>query len=79
MPQPITAPETITLKSGFVVSIEALNIAWDLEQRGFLLSLADDGGLLVRPKREISPSDDEAIRTHRNELIILVRCSEAIQ
>jgi hypothetical protein len=75
----ITAPETVTLKDGFIVTLEALQLAWDLEARGFCVRLAEDGGLVVSPKSRITPDDDHAIREHKHELIALTRHVDAIQ
>lgn len=76
----ITAPETITLQGGFVVTLDALRLVWDLEERGFHVRLAEDGGLLVGPRSRLTPADDRAIRQHRNDLLALVRyVDEAIQ
>jgi hypothetical protein len=58
------------------VPLAALQVLWDLEGRGFYVRLADDGGLLVSPKREITPADDQAIRQHRDELVALVKYCE---
>jgi hypothetical protein len=67
------APETVTLKAGFVVSLDALRLAWDLEDRGLHVRLAEDGGLVVGPRSQITPADDAAIREHKRELIALTR------
>jgi hypothetical protein len=77
---PTTAAlDTIMLKDGFIVSLEALRLAWNLEERGFRVRLADDGGLVVSPRSNITPSDDQDIRVHRDELIALARYAEDIQ
>jgi hypothetical protein len=68
---PTTAAETIMLKNGFVVSLDALQLAWHLEERGFELRLDADGGLLVWPRSHLTVEDDHAIRVHRTELIAL--------
>jgi hypothetical protein len=74
------APETVTLKDGFSVTLEALRLAWSLEERGFYVRLAEDGGLVVSPRSRITSDDDQAIRQHKCELIALVRyCRESIQ
>lgn len=73
------ALETVTLKPGFVVSLDALRLAWDLEPRGFRVRLADDGGLLVSPRSRIDADDDAAIRQHASELIALARYTETVQ
>jgi hypothetical protein len=71
-----TAPETVTLKDGFIVTLAALQLAWDLEARGFFVRLASDGGLVVSPKSRITAADDAAIWEHKRELIALARCCE---
>jgi hypothetical protein len=77
---PVTsAPDTVTLTDGFIVTLAALRLAWNLEERGFHVRLADDGGLVVSPNSRITPDDDHAIREHKHELIALTRYVEAIQ
>ncbi len=41
MPTITTAPELVTLKGGRVVSVDALRVLWDLEDRGFDVKLGD--------------------------------------
>ena len=76
-----TAPETetVTLRPGFVVSLDALKLAWDLEARGFHVRLADDGGLLVSPRSRIGVDDEAGIRQHKAELIALAKYVETVQ
>jgi hypothetical protein len=71
--------ETVTLTGGFAVSLEALKLAWALEERGFRVRLAEDGGLLVSPRSRLTAQDDDAIRWHRRELIDLARYCEGTQ
>jgi len=79
MPPSTTAPEAITLRGGLTVSLEALQLAWSLEERGVQVTLSDDDGLVVRPRSQITPSDDQAIRQYRDELIALVRyCDQVV-
>jgi len=75
----IAAPELVTLTGGFTVSIDALRLAWDLEDRQFEIRVVDGVGLTVRPRSRLTSDDDHAIRTHRDELIALTRYCEAIQ
>jgi hypothetical protein len=71
-------PGLITLKGGLVTSIEVLRLLWALEDRGFHLQPEGDR-LRVQPSQALSPEDVAAIREHRDELLALVRYSEAIQ
>ena len=68
----------IVLRGGLSVPLAALRLLWDLEARGFSI-VVDDDGLIVRPRAQITPADDQAIRQHRDELISLVQYCEAIQ
>jgi hypothetical protein len=66
----------VTLKGGHRVPVGVLQLAWDLEERGF--TITTDGTLLViRPKARLTPDDDAAIREHRDDLLALTRyCDE---
>jgi hypothetical protein len=71
--------ETVVLKGGFIVSMDALRLAWALEHRGCVLKCADDGSLFVGPRNQITPADVERIREHRDELLALVNYCETVQ
>ena len=75
MPATITAPELVTLKSGLVVSVEALRVLWDLEDRGFDVKLGDGRPfkVLVGPSNRLTSKDKAAIDMHRDALAELVR------
>jgi hypothetical protein len=75
-----TAPDTVVLKGGTVVSLPALRVLWDLEARGLDIKLASDGRILVGPNRELTDTDRDLIRQHKAELIRLVEyCEDLIQ
>jgi hypothetical protein len=70
----------VMLKHGLVVSLDTLKLAWSLEDKGCSIVVAPDGvGLLVRPKRLLTPDDTAAIRAHQHELLQLTRYCEAVQ
>ena len=70
-----TAPELVTLKGGLVVSVDALRVLWDLEDRGFDVKLGDGQRykVLVGPAARLTVEDKVAIHTHRDALVELVR------
>jgi hypothetical protein len=70
--------ETVTLRGGRSVSLDAMRVLWDLEDRGFTV-FTSSAGLIVRPTGRITLDDDARIRRYRDELVALVRDCEAIQ
>jgi hypothetical protein len=70
-----TAPELLTLKGGTVVSVDALRVLWELEDRGFDVKLGDGHPykVLVGPPSRLTASDKAAIHTLRDALAALVR------
>ena len=70
-----TAPELMTLKGGVVVSVDALRMLWDLEDRGFDVKLGDGRRfkVLVAPIDRLTAVDKAAILRHRDALAELVR------
>jgi hypothetical protein len=62
-----TASETVVLKGGLCVSIDALRLLWAFENRGCIVRREEDGTLFVGPRHEITPADVERIREHRDE------------
>ncbi len=70
-----TASELVTLKGGLVVSLDALRMLWDLEDRGFDVKVGDGRRykVLVGPFDRLTTADKVAIHTHRDALAELVR------
>lgn len=71
----MSAPDrdtTITLKGGFVVRVEALRLAWRLEEIG--VSMRVDGDALVLRPREHVPSEDvPLLRRYRREIMQIIQ------
>jgi hypothetical protein len=68
---PTTAcSEVVTLNGGLRVTLDALRIGWDLENRGFRLT-PEGTRLRVEPHGLLTPGDRVAIRTYRDELLML--------
>ena len=77
MPSTVT-PDLVTLTGGLSVSLSALRILWDLENRQFAIHV-DGDALHIRPGSRLTVDDDRAIRAHREELVALVRyCTEVM-
>jgi len=74
-----TASETVTLKGGAVVSLEALTLLWAMEDRGCVVRRASDGSLQVGPRRLLTDAERERIRRHKGELLMLMDCCEDVQ
>jgi len=70
--------ETVILRGGLSVPLPALRLLWDLEARGFHVRQGEDGALLVSPRSRLTPDDDQAIRTYRDELKALVAYCEVM-
>ncbi len=75
-----TRPAFVTIKSGSLVSVPALQLLWRLEDTGMVVKIdAQTGRLLVGPTARLTTADDRAIRLHRQELIALVKmCDEVV-
>jgi hypothetical protein len=73
------ASETVVLKGGLCVSVEALRLLWAFENRGCIVRCEDDGPLFVGPRNQLTEVDVERIREHRDELVALVNCCETVQ
>jgi hypothetical protein len=65
--------ELVTMRGGIVFSVAALQVAWDLEDRGLQLA-ADGDRLLVGPRGLLTDADRENIRRWQRHLIEIVRC-----
>ena len=76
-----TAPtsERVLLKSGRSVSLAALRVLWDLEDRAFDLRLTAESTIRVRPAAALTAADRAAILVHRDELRVLIAyCTEVV-
>jgi hypothetical protein len=62
----------VTLKDGLVASVQALQLLWQLEDRGFALRPVGDR-LQVQPVDLLTAADVAVIRANRDELLALVR------
>lgn len=64
----------VTMTSGLVVTVPALQLLWRLEDTGMVVKFDEQTGrLLVGPQSRLTAADGRAIRAHRDELIELVK------
>lgn len=75
--QAVTEAGHVLLHGGYSIPLPALQLLWELEGRGFTLYV-DAGSLVVTPRSQLSASDDEAIRRHRDALIVVVLYCERL-
>jgi hypothetical protein len=75
------ASETVTLKGGTTVSLDALQLLWSFQERGCIVRLAaDDCSMLqVGPRQLITDAERERIRELKPELLTLVSYCETVQ
>ncbi len=69
--------ERVSLKGGLTVSVQALQILWDLEGRGLQCWL-DGGVLCIGPTDMITPDDRVTITDYRDELYALLAPNERV-
>ena len=62
----------VTLQGCLTVSLDALQLGWTLEDRGFRLRPVGDK-LQVQPHQRLTADDVAAIKAHRDELLALVK------
>jgi hypothetical protein len=63
--------EFVTLKSGLALPMNALRLAWNLEDRGFHLSI-DGEYLVVEPSKCLTDADRVAIRYWKPQLMAML-------
>lgn len=69
--------ETVTLRSGLIVAVEAIRLACDLENRGWQLLTREDR-LILRPTTEtetLSESERELAKKLKNHLMAIALLS----
>jgi hypothetical protein len=64
-------PVMVVLTSGLSVPVDALRLAWQLEDRGLHIRF-DGEDVCIGPKALLTDSDRAAIRQHRNALKAVV-------
>lgn len=62
----------VLLKGGLALPVEALQIAWRLEDKGLHFAVTDDGALLVSPPDLITDEDRRLIRQWKPHLCAVV-------
>lgn len=67
-----SATEMVLLSGGLSVSVDALKLGWDLEDRGFRMESVGDK-LRVQPHEKLTPADVADIRRYRDELLAIAR------
>ena len=75
--QPPASPRSISSVaqfSGLTLPLPALLLAWDLERRGFRLSLDADTQVVITPRATLTDTDRAAIRGRRLHLGAIVAC-----
>lgn len=68
----------VTLRNGLTVPVEALRLAWALEDRGATLAVAGEDTLLVKPRGLLTDADREAIRRWKLHLLALALYSDTV-
>ena len=74
-----TASDPVTLRSGLVVRIAALELLLGLEARGCVARQERDGTLFVGPRACVTAAEAAQIRTHRDDLLALLDYCERLQ
>ena len=69
------AETVVVLRGGLSIPLAAMQLLWNLEDRGFTLCSEADR-LVVAPRSQLTPDDDALIRQHRDALLALVRYVE---
>jgi predicted metal-dependent hydrolase len=58
----LATPECVMLKGGLAVPVASLQLAWNLEERGFGLHVDSDNHLKIEPDDALTDADRAAIR-----------------
>ena len=67
----LSAPPIVTLApTGLTLPLPVLELAWDLEERGFEVTTGEDGALSVEPRHALTPHDRAALE--REDLLEMV-------
>ena len=68
----LTAPPCVTLApTGLTLPLRVLELAWDLEERGFLITTREDGALSVEPRHALTARDRANLKQWEGHLSAL--------
>jgi hypothetical protein len=67
----------VVFRDGYCAPVEALRLAWRLEDQGFRFRLDGDGCLMVGPSEKLSPADVAALRQWSRHLEAMLAHFEA--
>ena len=75
----LSAPPYVTLApTGLVMPLPVLDLAWNLEDRGFRITTGEDGTLSVEPRHALTPGDRAALKRWESHLVALSEfCDQA--
>jgi hypothetical protein len=66
-------PTRVTLRNGTTVSLHVLQRLWNIEERGGIFVLTDNGGYNVEPKGVVTANDRAFLLENQEEARRLVR------
>ena len=73
----MVCPNVVTLKSGYIVSLELLRLGWALEERGCSLEI-DGDAVLITPHALVTQDEEAMLRQHVTEMRQLLKYVEAL-
>jgi len=76
----LNAPPTVTLApTGLTLPFPVVQLAWDLEERGFCITTEEGGTLSVEPRHALTSHDRAALERWENHLVALSEfCDQAV-
>jgi len=76
----LSAPPYVVLApTGLAMPLPVLDLAWNLEDRGFPITTGEDGTLSVEPNDALTPADRSALSRWESHLVALSEfCDRAV-
>jgi hypothetical protein len=76
----LSAPPSVTLApTGLTLPLPVVQLAWDLEDRGFCITTGQDGTLSVEPRHALTSHDRAALKRWESHLVALSEfCDQAV-
>ena len=76
----LNAPPTVTLApTGLTLPLAVVQLAWDLEDRGFRITTGENGTLSVEPRHALTSHDRAALERWERHLVVLSEfCDQAV-
>jgi len=76
----LSRPRFVTLyPTGLTLPVQVLELTWDLERRGFEITLRENGELTVEPRKALTEADQIALTKWHDHIVALTQFCDEVE